>query len=85
MKINLPGIALALATCSASAAHADWEYTNWGMTIQQVVSASNNQTIEGTDPRPDSDGNVTKLLAPYRSGRFLFQAEFGFDATGFPP
>ena len=81
MKMNLAGMVFVLATCSANFAHADWEYTNWGMTIQQVVSASNNLTTKGTDPRPDSDGNVTKLVAPYRSGRFLFQAEFGFDAS----
>jgi hypothetical protein len=58
---------------------ADWEYTKWGMTPQQVVSASNNLATEDSDPRPDSDGNVTKLVAPYHSGKFSFEAQFGFD------
>ena len=66
--------------CS-SAAKAAWEYTKWGMTSQQVVSASKNLATEASDLRPDSDGNVTKLVAPYQSGKFSFEAQFGFDAT----
>ena len=66
--------------CS-SAAKADWEYTKWGMTPQQVASASRNLTRKGSDLHPDSDGNVTKLVAPYRSGKFSFEAQFGFDAA----
>ena len=38
--MKLLGIVLALACCSASAAKADWEYTKWGMTPQEVIGAS---------------------------------------------
>ena len=62
-------------------AKADWEYTKWGMTPQQVVSASKNLATESSDLHPDSDGNVTKLVAPYQSGKFSFEAQFGFDAA----
>ena len=79
--MKLLGMVLALACCGASAAKADWEYTKWGMTPQQVVSASKNLAKEGSDLRPDSDGNVTKLVAPYQSGKFSFKAQFGFDAA----
>ena len=79
--MKLPGIVLALVCCGASAAKADWEYTKWGMTPQQVISASKNLTRESSDLHPDSDGNITKLVAPYQSGRFSFEAQFGFDAT----
>jgi len=79
MKRKLPGMVLALACCGVSAAKADWKYTKWGMTPQQVVSASKNLAREGSDLRPDSDGNVSKLVAPYRSGKFAFEAQFGFD------
>ena len=75
------GIVLTLTCCGASAAKADWEYTKWGMTPQQVVSASKNLAKEGSDFHPDSDGNVTKLIAPYQRGTFAFEAQFGFDAT----
>ena len=79
--MKLLGIALALVCCGARAAKADWEYTKWGMTPQQVISASKNLTRESSDRHPDSDGNITKLVAPYQSGKFSFEAQFGFNAT----
>jgi hypothetical protein len=79
--MKLLGIVLALACCGASAAKADWEYTKWGMTPQQVVSASKNLAKAGSDLHPDSDGNVTKLVAPFQSEKFAFEAQFGFDAA----
>ena len=81
MKMKLLGIVPALACWGASAAKADWEYTKWGMTPQQVLSASKILARESSDLHPDSDGNVTKLVAPFRTGKFSFEAQFGFDAT----
>src|ERR1700742_1023069 len=77
--MKLLGILFALVCCGSHAAKADWKYTKWGMTPQEVVSASNNLAKEGADLRPDSDGNVTKLVAPYQFGKFSFEAQFGFD------
>jgi hypothetical protein len=79
--MKLSGLVLALACCGASAAKADWEYTKWGMTPEQVASAAKNLTKASSDLQPDSDGNVTKLVAPYQSGKFSFEAQFGFDAA----
>ena len=79
--MKILGIVLALMCCGASAAKADWEYTKWGMSPQQVVSASKNLAKPGSDLHPDSDGNVTKLVAPFQSGKFSFEAQFGFDAA----
>ena len=79
--MKLFAIALALVSCGANAAKADWEYTKWGMTPGQVASAAKTLTRKSSDLRPDSDGNVTKLTAPYRSGKFSFEAQFGFDAA----
>jgi hypothetical protein len=79
--MKLLGMVLALACCGTGAAKADWEYTKWGMTPQQVVSASKNLAKAGSDLHPDSDGNVTKLVAPYQNGKFSFEAQFGFDAA----
>src|SRR6185312_9469944 len=78
--MKLFGMALALACCGAGAAKADWEYTKWGMTPAQVAGAAKNLTKESTDLHPDSDGNVTRLVAPYKNGKFSFEAQFGFDA-----
>lgn len=75
------GIALALVCCGAGTAKADWEYTKWGMTPAQVASAAKNLTKKSSDLHPDSDGNVTKLVMPYKSGKFSFEAQFGFDAA----
>jgi hypothetical protein len=77
--MKLFAIVLALVACGASAAKADWEYTKWGMTPQQVAGAAKNLARKSSDLLPDSDGNVTKLVAPYRSGKFSFEAQFGFD------
>jgi hypothetical protein len=84
MKMQLLGVVLALAGYGASAAKADWEYTKWGMTPQQVIDASKDLAKPSTDPNdllPDSDGNVSKLVAPYQSGKFSFEAQFGFNAA----
>ena len=79
--MKLFGMALVLAAWVPSAAQADWEYTKWGMTPAQVAEAAKNLTKKSSDLHPDSDGNVTKLVAPYRSGKFSFEAQFGFDAA----
>lgn len=81
MVMKVPGALLALACLGAGPAQADWEYTKWGMTPQQVARASGNQTKQGSIRRPDSDGNVTRLVAPHQSRKFLFEAHFGFDAA----
>ena len=78
--MKLIGIALALACCDAGAAFANWENTSWGMTPQQVRGAAKIPVKDNSDLHRDSDGNVTKLIAPYQSGKFAFAAEFGFDA-----
>ena len=81
MKMQTLGVVLALACCGAGAAKADWEYTKWGMTPQEVLIASKNLATAGSDLAPDSDGNVSKLVAPYQSGKFSFRADFGFNAA----
>src|ERR1700722_9951172 len=75
------GIALALVCCAASAAKADWQYTKWGMTPDQVAGAAKNRTKKSSDLHPDSDGNVTKLVAPFQSGKLPFEAQFGFNSA----
>ena len=79
------GIALVLACCGASAAKADWEYTKWGMTPDQVASAAKNRTRKSSDLHPDSDGNVTQLVAPYQSGKFSSLRPSLLTPTSFHP
>ena len=75
------GIALALVCCGAGVAKADWQYTKWGMTPDQVAGAAKNRTKKSSDLHPDSDGNVTKLVAPFQSGKLPFEAQFGFNSA----
>jgi hypothetical protein len=46
-----------------------------------VYASDEGHARERSDPRPDSDGNVTKLVAPCKSGKFSFEARFEFDAA----
>ncbi len=63
-------------------AAADWQYTKWGMTPEQVMQASKGAAVVNTDRSLDAtDGSVkTKLVAPYQAGGLVFRAEFMFDA-----
>jgi len=55
-------------------ARADWQYTRWGMTPDQVVNASS-----GTATREAVSGD---LKAPYQSGDYKFEVTFRFREGG---
>jgi hypothetical protein len=77
--------ALPLAICLLPAvAHADWQYTKWGMSPSQVAKASKGASIAATDDEAKDnssrDGsNIVKLTASYTAREFTFKAFFGFD------
>jgi hypothetical protein len=56
---------------------ADWEFTKWGMSPEQVVQASNRQA------RPNKPGSgIPKsvlLTQDWQSGRFLFEVLYLFE------
>lgn len=53
-----------------AAARADWQYTRWGMTPNEVVSASGGAAAK--------DGASGDLKARYQSGEYRFEATFNF-------
>ncbi|OAP43202.1 hypothetical protein ATC00_04705 [Sinorhizobium americanum] len=64
----------------SSAAQADWQYTRWGMTEQEVVAASEGQARKPKRPDTYEGGSPLHLLeAPYKTGDFAFVAKFNFD------
>jgi len=68
---------------SGNSARADWQYTKWGMTLDEVIKASNGAAhapfINGyVVPGQTADHHVG-LAATYKTGRFLFVAFFFFD------
>jgi hypothetical protein len=67
---------------AAPEARADWEYTRWGMTPEQALTASNGQ-LKRCDPQY-CRSQTTKLaqallLGDYTSGEFNFVAFLLFD------
>lgn len=80
MRLVAPALFL-LVSILSSTSFADWQYTKWGMTIEEVRSASN-----GTATAPAKLGNGFEdetteglLTAPYQAGRFSFNSEFLFS------
>lgn len=79
-----------LALIIPTAAKADWQYTKWGMTPEQVIAASNGTakpTAPATIPMYQPIGGPTQteiaasgpsLRAPFTSGSREFDAEFAF-------
>lgn len=64
--------------------HADWQYTSWGMTVDEVIDASGGVAMavpeeEGIGKSMSSD--IVKLTAPYSAGDFAFTAYFAFDVV----
>lgn len=63
-------------------AHADWQYSKWGMSPEEVTTASEGLAIKPVKPDKYDDGLVIHLLsAPYETGRFKFESKFWFDNT----
>lgn len=68
----------------AEIAHADWQYTKWGMTPEQVITASKGAaSMRDFDQGLGSQFPVTKeLQADYASGRHTFTVKFNFENGG---
>lgn len=75
-------------TVLADTASASWQYTKWGMSPEQVRGASGGKASETTSEervgKGSSGSNGTdgpSLVAPYSSGKYVFDAFFYFDAA----
>jgi hypothetical protein len=55
---------------------ADWEFTKWGMSPEQVVQASKGQAHPAQD-----DISSILLTQDWQSGRFLFVVSYVFENT----
>lgn len=78
-------VAVALIAAPLSAT-ADWQYTKWGMTVNEVVRASNGLAVAGDDPkktvRAPKDGPILlRALArgPYEASGLRFVVNFLFN------
>lgn len=73
---------LVLAALSTSIpTAADWQYTKWGMTVEEVRAASNGIAVASAKPISGFEDETTEslLTSPYNAGRFTFTAQFLFS------
>ena len=65
-----------------SSANADWQYSRWGMTPDQMLTASKGQ-LKRCDPKAcagqTTDKTAAQLFGPYQSGEFSFKSFAFFD------
>ena len=77
-----PGVAILLSLLLASAAvsRADWEYTTWGMTVDEVRQASQGRASDDDPIKHDMRAGSRSLLqAPYDTYGWHFTARFLFS------
>jgi hypothetical protein len=66
----------------ATPAAADWQYTRWGMSPEQVVAASNGMVQLGPPPQGKTYDNLTgRALGKHERDGATFLAFFHFDAA----
>jgi hypothetical protein len=73
-------VALVAALMLPTSAAADWQYTKWGMTPAEVITASDGVAV--SDPEKDghsTDMHASLLTAPYAAAGFEFDARFLFS------
>lgn len=80
MRLITPALFL-LVLILSSPSFADWQYTKWGMTTEEVRAASNGTATAPAKPGHGFEDETTEglLTAPYQAGRFSFNAEFLFS------
>ncbi len=76
----LIGLAALLTT---SPARADWQYTKWGMTPEQVVAASGGKAeLLPAQRRPPIPSLETVASGEFQDGALTLRTTFSFNAVG---
>lgn len=68
---------------AASPASAEWQFTNWGMSVDEVVAASGG-SVERYNGSPGQRimGSNFQAKGSYSAGGYDFESEFYFDPSG---
>jgi hypothetical protein len=75
MPLKKLTLIVALVVMWAQPSRADWQYTKWGMTVEEAIAASKGSLqpcTKACDPIHLADG--ARLFGPYSSGDFHFTA-----------
>jgi hypothetical protein len=59
-------------------AHADWQYTKWGMSPENIIAASKGVAVRVENPVIARNGDRGLLTAPYATNNILFIVHFWF-------
>ena len=79
LTFALVAVALAVILRPLSA-YGDWQYTRWGMTVDEVVAASAGVArAYPKDPQKSYQGFDNLAAAPYEASGFSFMARFMFS------
>lgn len=65
---------------AAAPAHADWQYTRWGMTVNEVLAAGNGRVIRHDSPAMSDTVSQMRAVAKHSADGMSFTAFFGFGA-----
>lgn len=71
-------IAAFLTALSSSAAHADWQFTRWGMSVAEVEKAAKGKLWRNDDRRKDKESQRAVLAGTYVGGGMPFDSLFYF-------
>ncbi len=75
---SLQSVLAAVLVALPVAAHADWQWTSWGMSPADVVSASGGTAEMRSVPEKSTEACSVLVVAPYATERFAFSAAFCF-------
>ncbi len=71
------------ALVAASPVHADWQYTKWGMTPEQVVAASSGRaTLLPARQRPRLPPLETAATGEFKDAALTLRTVFSFNTDG---
>jgi hypothetical protein len=77
--MNWSGIVGVVLAVVPTAALADWQYTRWGMTPQQVIAASNGTVSWRAVKLPKPNGPREEIGGSYAAGERIFDVSFTFS------
>jgi len=81
MKENIKRVALIFTSLALSmecaVSYADWQYTRWGMSPEQVIKSSKGKAKPYSGTMPD-----VRVQGEYQSGAFHFRVNFAFRPNG---
>lgn len=76
-----PVALIVLIVLATSPAHADWQFTKWGMTQEEVIAAGGPEIVSvevGEREKQRVTGGAPTLKMRYESGRYEFNVYFIF-------